>query len=514
MTDCNSQAPLDIHSAADEGNADAVAALLAAATAAGTIKQLLATAGPRGSWQTPLHIAAKKGHEEVVRLLLAAGAAKVAGPDLGLGVLHAAASAGHAGVVRQLLTAGAPVHICDRDNVTALHRAAESGSTETVDVLLQAKAAVNTHSSWATPLQLVAAAGHAAVCRSLLQAGTFVNDVNYGRQTALHLAAYQGHVKVVQVLLQAGADQNIRDRSGHTALAKAAATGVVPAALLPRRFAVVQALVAAGAQVITRNVSGETPLHHATFAGDTAIVELLLSAGADVNVRSYVREETALHLAVLHDRSKILALLLDAGADVHLADRYGQTPISVAIAEGRVDALQSMLASCSSASWEQSTAVGAYVAAAAVKALDCRSCAALDCLIAHVSTSAAVDAAVDAFAHAAAAAARACMDDNSRRAFLQQVVCRLVKTSAWLEPSAAAAAFCSHFPGQKDAGLLMAGVLVEGWLEDVQSEAVACSEKQRGFLQQMVVGAAALMQRPYAEAHHEQGDAGTPMVVV
>lgn len=65
--------------------------------------------------------------------------------------------------------------------------------------------------------------------------------------------------------------------------------------------------------------SGSSPLCTAVFLGHTDIVEMLIAAGADVNLAN--RDKAApIHIAVFMGRSKEAAMLLAAGADVQARD--------------------------------------------------------------------------------------------------------------------------------------------------------------------------------------------------
>ena len=74
---------------------------------------------------------------------------------------------------------------------------------------------------------------------------------------------------------------------------------------------------------------GFTPLH---WAKNIALVELLISAGADVNVKDY-KGDTPLHRAVWMDNIELAKLLIASGTDVNAKDNYGETPLHLAKSE-------------------------------------------------------------------------------------------------------------------------------------------------------------------------------------
>ena len=125
-------------------------------------------------------------------------------------------------------------------------------------------------------------AGHVDRARELLASGADANIRNGDGATALMHAAHRGNLPLVRALLAAGADVGATDPSGWTALMKA-----VYNADLDRGFAdVVQALIDAGASVETPIGYGIRPLMLAAGYGETAVVETLLGAGADVLARN------------------------------------------------------------------------------------------------------------------------------------------------------------------------------------------------------------------------------------
>jgi len=96
--------------------------------------------------------------------------------------------------------------------------------------------------------------------------------------TALFEAVNAGDAATVQQLLAAGADVNARDEQGWSPLARA-----VYSQELKHGFVdVVQVLIEAGANLEATIGYGVRPLMLAAGYGETAVVEALLNAGAEI----------------------------------------------------------------------------------------------------------------------------------------------------------------------------------------------------------------------------------------
>jgi ankyrin repeat protein len=96
-------------------------------------------------------------------------------------------------------------------------------------------------------------------------------DLTSGR-TGLHIAADRRDAGWLAYLLNRGANPNIADKNGVTPLMRASQLGF---------FDGIQALVRKGARVDAANSTGETPLILAVHRRDTAMMRVLLAAGAD-----------------------------------------------------------------------------------------------------------------------------------------------------------------------------------------------------------------------------------------
>lgn len=151
---CGSGGGMQLHQAAERGQADVVQRLLAGGRAADTRD---------GEGSSPLHVAAAHGQVAIVQLLLAHQAGLHADlNNVGETPLLSAAWHGRAACVRALLQAGASTAAADREGLTALHKVVagwQRGRAEefvaTARALLAAKASpVAASQAGATPYYL------------------------------------------------------------------------------------------------------------------------------------------------------------------------------------------------------------------------------------------------------------------------------------------------------------------------------------------------------------------------
>ena len=149
-------------------------------------------------------------------------------------------------------------------------------------------------------------------------------------------AAKRGDVEAVRQLLREGADVNAAQGDGMSALHWAAERGSAD---------LTEMLLFAGAtiDVVTR-IGAYTPLHIASRNGRSQVVSALLAAGADVGARTDPGGTTALHMAATAGDASVIALLVDAGADVDGREaEWQQTPLIFAATLNRVDAIRALL---------------------------------------------------------------------------------------------------------------------------------------------------------------------------
>ena len=177
---------------------------------------------------TPLYLAAYGGHNDVVQVLLDAGADPNQAAAGGWTPLFMCVQYGTKEVVQLLLDRGADPNKENYIGCTPLQLAARCGFKEKVQLLIERgadpnKAAINGY----TPLHGAATYGHKEVVNLLLNGGAQYheeNDHGYSMDT-LHYAAKYGYTEVVELLCDRGADPNKTDRWGRTPLHYAAAEG-------------------------------------------------------------------------------------------------------------------------------------------------------------------------------------------------------------------------------------------------------------------------------------------------
>ena len=270
---------------------------------------------------TPLHLAARHGHADVVEVLLEKGASLTALDEDGRTPLHVASKYSQTTVLSLLLAARADCKTPDRFNATALDIACENGNHEVVQLLLMNPDCVTDSdgpgtSSPLSPLLVAINKGFFSCAKYLLDknAQTEVED-NEGR-TPLYNAALNEHSELCKLLLKHGAKPNVLYK-GDPILFKVATLG---------KLGIAKLLIDNGAEIDATNSEGRTALQGASDIGHKAVVAYLLEIGADIHHGSD-NGSTPLHLAATHGFAEIVELLINSGADLQRPSPGGWTPL-------------------------------------------------------------------------------------------------------------------------------------------------------------------------------------------
>ncbi|KAE8752823.1 hypothetical protein FOCC_FOCC000561, partial [Frankliniella occidentalis] len=293
---------------------------------------------------TPLHCAAHRGHDQVVRLLLAVGARYQANAH-GHTPLVLAAYSGSAPTVRLLL--GAAPRPDDEDCWRAAAWAAKRAREEACSALLdelEARGLLQWGPEARKVLLEAGRGGSSAITLRLLDlpSAALSERLHDNGRTVLHAAARNGRAELVRALLSRGADPLGEDADGNTALDLAAAGGspdtitalvehipggslqaaltrALCVAALSGELGAAQRLVHHGADVSAVDGAGVTPLSSAAYWGHTEVVQWLLLRGADPRPGRV----PPLHQAAAYGRLGVVKLLVPP---LHAGDQAQDDP--------------------------------------------------------------------------------------------------------------------------------------------------------------------------------------------
>ncbi|PAA66278.1 hypothetical protein BOX15_Mlig016846g2 [Macrostomum lignano] len=373
-----SKAELALHEAARSGNRTRVEKLI----------KVTGKIDCRNSLdRTALHMAASKGHREIVRILIESGKASVEVTDkFGMSPLMWATYFGHTEVVNLLLDRSANIRRRNKLGMHVVHIAAEQNHCELVKIFINKtkKTLLNdTEKNGMTAVMIAAAKGNGEVVQSLISLGADLKIRDNRKRTVLHVAAESGNERVLDNLIADGPKMreliNERDDRGRMPIHYAVEKGFAGA---------VEILLAFGASPndTTDSEEVETVANSATpiavhpemspfllaarekkpnedeqpaeaFADGAApgeggkprpqhgeILRRLVQAGTDidaVNSNGY----TALHYAALNDDSNAVYTLVHFGCDISAKNNRMQTPLHMAAEQNRLRAAEALLLS-------------------------------------------------------------------------------------------------------------------------------------------------------------------------
>jgi ankyrin repeat protein len=290
-----------------------------------------------------------------------------AGNSVASDLLRASIEAGDTDALASLIDDGAEVDGVDVDGATALHWAVYADQLEAAQLLLAAGADPTRKSRYGVaPLYLAAVNGNLAMIESLLNAGADARSFGPNGETMLMTAARTGVPETLTVLLEAGAEIDVPDPNfGQTALMLA---------VRERNRDAVELLLDRGADVDVRTAAGPPPdftlpckgtgcgsegvginrgglpdrgrrdaaqggmtaLIYAARDGLTEIAELLVAAGADLELAE-ANGIRPLLMSLLNGHIEVARVLVEAGAQLNADDFWGRTPLFAAVEYRNLD---------------------------------------------------------------------------------------------------------------------------------------------------------------------------------
>jgi len=310
-------------------------------------------------WQLDSCLDAAIAHNrpQVVQLVL--DSLHVDADDLGR-MLSVAAENGHHAVMRLLIDRGADLTHMREQRGTALTIAATRGDLTAATMLLHAGTDLNLrntslHGGDLLPLGYAVRNGHVEVVRLLIAAGANVNALDSNLHKPLDIAVEIGDPDLITMLEAAGAT---RRTGADLTLEQAASVGdtarvqeLLPEAtpeergdaLVVATLAKAEAIAACILTAPVAQVDLDRSLFYAAQAGQAALVQALLAAGADLTSRESYTGYTPWHSAAYHGHLDAVQHLRAASADLDLRSRDRDTALTLAAGAGRLDVVRYLI---------------------------------------------------------------------------------------------------------------------------------------------------------------------------
>lgn len=277
------------------------------------------------------------------------------GPDK-LTPLMMASKVGHLEVLRLLLEKGADASLTDGRGLQAIHHVANDGNASVLDVFAEFDIDLDTRATGQTtetarPIDIAAGEGHIGVVEKLVALGVpieRIDDDPMSFDSPLFAASFYGRVESVRTLLKLGANANVGHLMG-TPYEVAKLNGRTQIANLLSEFTKPVELEATGEKLYEIVITGLLEDPQATIkdmvargadldyihpeTGYTILATAVMMTSLNGSIVDEVDKETAQDIISANQRS-VLAIeaLLDVGADPNTTDPRAK-PILVTAAE-------------------------------------------------------------------------------------------------------------------------------------------------------------------------------------
>ena len=275
---------------------------------------------------TPLIDAARFNCREAAKKLLEAGANPNARDGEGRTALHVSSFSGNDAVTTVLLEAGADIELIDKLNQTPLILSLKRGYVKPAELMIKKGARLDVIDCNGGNIFHAMAEDndnmrflsdvHRAAGKIDINAADHLGD------TPIMRAVKMGREQMVRAFLREGADGGLSNKDGET-----------PMMVAIKHFhtdAVAELIKYRPEEVHQPLLSGELPLHLAAGYYSTLLAGILLDAGADPNARDDKNKDTPLHVAVAKNQRAMVEFLLTRGADYSITNAQGITPLQLA----------------------------------------------------------------------------------------------------------------------------------------------------------------------------------------
>jgi ankyrin repeat protein len=223
---------------------------------------------------------------------------------------------------KNLLKQRAKPDCFSEEGITPLLYAIDRHDLKLAQLLLENGALINLKaldSKGESPLILSVKKGFADIALYLLEKGADVNGTDYLGNTSLHYAAFYNDSLMAEILLSHGADANITGNDGLTPLMHAAYNGCNE---------VIPVLIQNGAIANKPDNIGFTALMYAAQNSKYQTAEILIQNWANCRVRSK-DGRTAFSIAITQNDTALVNLFVNSGANVNEKYSNSLQPLSL-----------------------------------------------------------------------------------------------------------------------------------------------------------------------------------------
>ncbi len=280
----------------------------------------------------------------------------------GLTPLVLAADRGHLDIVKFLIEAGAQLHhISEGNNWTALLLAADKGHIEIAQHLIASgfnvkklggpasvHAILNDHNDIASLLlehgvnpnflyddhiplvSILADKNETELLKTYIDSGADLNLADNDEKTPVFYAVFGGNLEALILLVNNGANVHHKFGENQFDLLNRACAG--------QSAEIVSYLLDNGFSVENNSLDSQACMAEACCGGQIAIVDELVSRGLDVNNRS-TNNDMALSMAVFSGHPELTEFLLSKGADIKAIDADGDGAMAAVFMKDHLDHL-------------------------------------------------------------------------------------------------------------------------------------------------------------------------------
>ncbi|XRB04892.1 ubiquitin [Pycnococcus provasolii] len=218
----------------------------------------------------------------------------------------------------------------DLEGLAPIHIAAREGYDECLRILIRAKATEDgADNSGHTPLMHAVRNGHVACLKMLIDAGGMGIPPKHDDGVAGMKVSATIQAMVMRIAVESNQPECLR---------MLIVDAGISADVLPDKH--VYDNISHRFPNMPMITPDWTPLHLAAMRGHVKCIEILINAGANVDISPFPHFKTPMHIAALNGHATAVQMLIDAGAVVNAKDDEGATPMKSAAQNGHKECVK------------------------------------------------------------------------------------------------------------------------------------------------------------------------------